>query len=119
MGLLLSFTLSPGLDENTLVVFSSDNGSGHSDANGSLRGKKGYVFEGGVRVPAFIQGTPLLQQMSVTPGYSSSALGLQYLYKIKHNTQGGGAVLSHLADFSDSILRIKFVSNSVKIFKNV
>ncbi|XP_023320884.1 arylsulfatase I isoform X2 [Eurytemora carolleeae] len=74
VGRIIDKLKSTGLDENTLVVFSSDNGSGHSDANGSLRGKKGYVFEGGVRVPAFIQGTPLLHQMLVTPGYSSSAL---------------------------------------------
>ena len=58
-------------------MFSSDNGSGKSDANGNLRGKKGYVFEGGVRVPAFIQGTPLDRKMSISPGYSSSALGTE------------------------------------------
>lgn len=45
-----------GLDQNTLVIFTSDNGSfpapqkGHSP-NGELRGKKGRIFEGGHRVP--------------------------------------------------------------------
>jgi len=37
--------------ENTLIVYSSDNGSYRADRVGSLRGKKGSNFEGGIRVP--------------------------------------------------------------------
>ncbi len=48
-----------GLDRNTLVMFSSDNGphqeGGHKmeyfDSNGDLRGMKRDLYEGGVRVP--------------------------------------------------------------------
>jgi len=48
-----------GLDKNTLVMFTSDNGphqeGGHVmeyfDSNGELRGKKRDLYEGGVRVP--------------------------------------------------------------------
>jgi len=48
-----------GLDENTLVMFTSDNGphqeGGHNmqyfDSNGQLRGMKRDLYEGGVRVP--------------------------------------------------------------------
>ncbi|MBX2814608.1 MAG: sulfatase-like hydrolase/transferase [Saprospiraceae bacterium] len=43
-----------GLSDNTLVVFLSDNGGPeHVNAsdNGSLRGRKGQLYEGGVRVP--------------------------------------------------------------------
>jgi arylsulfatase A-like enzyme len=46
-----------GLDENTLVIFSSDNGpwllmQQHGGTAGLLRGGKGTTFEGGMRVPA-------------------------------------------------------------------
>ncbi|GFW63586.1 arylsulfatase B [Trichonephila clavipes] len=51
---------------NTIVVFASDNGgetdlslNGYS-SNYPLRGKKFYIWEGGIRVPAFIW-SPLLQ----------------------------------------------------------
>ena len=37
--------------ENTLIVYSSDNGSYRADRVGTLRGKKGSNFEGGIRVP--------------------------------------------------------------------
>jgi len=48
---------SDSVAENTLVIFQSDNGgpAGKNnvqlDANGGLRGNKGSVYEGGIRVP--------------------------------------------------------------------
>ncbi len=42
------------LDENTLVIFTSDNGAASGSA-GPLRGKKGSVFEGGVREPCIMR----------------------------------------------------------------
>ncbi|MBM3749301.1 MAG: sulfatase [Acidobacteria bacterium] len=40
-----------GLDQNTLVLFSSDNGPWFQGSPGRLRGRKGMTWEGGVRVP--------------------------------------------------------------------
>jgi arylsulfatase A len=52
-----------GLEENTIVLFSSDNGPQFGGTgenrldrfNGNLRGAKGFVYEGGIRVPAVLR----------------------------------------------------------------
>lgn len=47
-----------GLEENTIVIFTSDNGSRvdkHGGSNGALRGTKGQTWEGGMRVPCVIR----------------------------------------------------------------
>ncbi|WP_282123372.1 sulfatase [Algibacter mikhailovii] len=44
-----------GLRENTVVIFTSDNGfNGLQSNTNSLRGAKGTFYEGGLRVPAFV-----------------------------------------------------------------
>ena len=40
-----------GLDSNTLVMFSSDNGPWWQGSQGKLRGRKGETYEGGMREP--------------------------------------------------------------------
>ncbi|MDZ7692926.1 MAG: sulfatase [Balneolaceae bacterium] len=49
-----------GLEENTIVVFMSDNGGlstseGHPTSNMPLRGGKGWMYEGGIREPMIIK----------------------------------------------------------------
>ncbi len=51
IGELLSTLKELGLEENTLVMFSSDNGGSGNGGNAPLRGGKSTVFEGGLRVP--------------------------------------------------------------------
>jgi arylsulfatase A-like enzyme len=52
-GALLNYLKREQLDENTLVIFTSDNGGNpvHGASNGILKGRKGQTLEGGVRVP--------------------------------------------------------------------
>lgn len=40
-----------GLDRDTIVFFSSDNGPWYQGSAGPLRGRKGWTYDGGVRVP--------------------------------------------------------------------
>ncbi len=40
-----------GLERDTLVIFSSDNGPWYQGSPGALRGRKGWTYDGGIRVP--------------------------------------------------------------------
>ncbi len=44
-----------GLDQNTLLVFTSDNGPWFEGNPGSFRGRKGQSYEGGFRVPLIVK----------------------------------------------------------------
>jgi arylsulfatase A-like enzyme len=60
VGVVLQAIKEAGLEENTIVVFTSDNGGvasgdAFSTSNLPLRGGKGYQWEGGIREPYFIK----------------------------------------------------------------
>ncbi|WP_299230659.1 sulfatase [uncultured Bacteroides sp.] len=63
IGRLMECLLEEGLDENTIVVFTSDNGGmATSNTTGNiptsnypLRAGKGYLYEGGIKVPLFVR----------------------------------------------------------------
>ena len=63
VGRMLAHLKKLGLEENTIVIFTSDNGphreGGHKadyfNSNGNLRGNKRDLYEGGVRVPTIVR----------------------------------------------------------------
>lgn len=66
IGLVLTKLEELGLQENTIVIFTSDNGGvaagdAFATSNRPLRAGKGYQFEGGIREPYFIS-VPWMEQ---------------------------------------------------------
>ncbi len=59
IGRVLQSLKDQGVDENTLVIFTSDNGGAHyigiDGLNSPYRGWKATFFEGGIRVPYFMR----------------------------------------------------------------
>lgn len=60
VGEIMKTLKANGLDENTLVLFTSDNGpwlsyGNHGGSNGGLREGKGTTFDGGQRVPFIVR----------------------------------------------------------------
>ncbi|SMC80043.1 Arylsulfatase A [Cellulophaga tyrosinoxydans] len=71
VGVVLKALKDNGLDKNTIVVFTSDNGGvasgdNYSTSNLPLRGGKGYQWEGGIREPFFIKVPWLKNEISKT-----------------------------------------------------
>ena len=57
-GVLMEELERLGIDRNTIVIFTSDNGSrarSEGGSNGPLRGHKGQTWEGGMRVPCIVR----------------------------------------------------------------
>ncbi|MEL7603789.1 MAG: sulfatase-like hydrolase/transferase [Bacillota bacterium] len=56
MGVIVNELEKCGLFEDTLIIFTSDNGSRNDrgDSNGKLRGNKATTWEGGMRVPFIV-----------------------------------------------------------------
>ncbi|MCX6327228.1 MAG: sulfatase [Bacteroidia bacterium] len=51
IGKMMEFLKISGLDQNTLVIFTSDNGATQQSSQEPLRGNKGCYYEGGIREP--------------------------------------------------------------------
>jgi arylsulfatase len=66
-----------GIDKNTLIIFTSDNGpwlnfGNHAGSTGGLREGKGGTFEGGMRVPCLMQWKGIIPAGSIYNGLSST-----------------------------------------------
>jgi len=79
IGQIMALLKKLGLDENTLVVFASDNGTTYAGgvdykyfkSVGELRGLKGSVYEGGIRVPMIARWPGKIKKSSVSSHISA------------------------------------------------
>lgn len=71
IGRVMEYLETSGLRKNTLIVFTSDNGGSlrYEQRNLPLRGGKQDMYEGGIRVPAFI-----VWDQHIKPGSSSDRI---------------------------------------------
>ena len=65
VGEIISYLKRNNLFENTLIIFSSDNGGYRKASNGELRAVKSYLYEGGIRVPGIFHWQGLGKQNSI------------------------------------------------------
>ncbi|MBI4873026.1 MAG: sulfatase-like hydrolase/transferase [Acidobacteria bacterium] len=72
VGALLDELRRHGLEENTLVIFTSDNGGSGPGHNGPLRGAKAQMFEGGIRVPVIARWPGRIPKGTVSKEFAST-----------------------------------------------
>ncbi len=62
VGMIMQTLKEQGLEENTIVIFLSDNGGAPNVANnGHLRAYKSWLYEGGIRIPLIIRWPGVVQ----------------------------------------------------------
>ena len=71
-GAIMDALRKRGLDENTLVIFTSDNGGTRRGCNAPLRGNKGTCWEGGQRVPCIMRWPGKIEPGGETSGIAAS-----------------------------------------------
>jgi len=71
VGQVLDALSSKGFDENTLVIFTSDNGPWYQGSAGQLQGRKGSTYEGGVREPFIARFRGVIPEGTAAEGLSS------------------------------------------------
>ncbi|WP_035805154.1 sulfatase [Lunatimonas lonarensis] len=113
VGRIMEALVELGLDENTWVIFTSDNGGlstlfqeGAPTANGPLRAGKGWCYEGGIRVPLLISGPGVarpgrvIDYPVVSMDYFTTMLSLA---EISHQPHDGVSLVPLLTDPSREI----------------
>jgi arylsulfatase A len=107
IGKLIAFLKQQGLYENTLIIFSSDNGpakEGGADplyfnSSGGLRGKKRDVYEGGIREP----------MIAVWPFKIKAGV-------VTNNITGFQDIMATLADVTGKPLEKKITTEGISIY---
>lgn len=97
IGRLFQFLKQSGLDKNTMVVFTSDNGPApnfRNDRSAGMRGAKLSLYEGGIRMPFIVWYPAKIKKPAVDTGSVLTATDLLSSFatiaNIKHRYQTDG-----------------------------
>ncbi len=80
VGRVMQAVRAAGIDRNTLVIFTSDNGGERFSYLWPFSGQKGDLLEGGIRVPAIVRwpgvvpANRITQQMAITMDWTATIL---------------------------------------------
>jgi len=97
VGKIVETVKRAGLSNNTLILFTSDNGPMPLSSSGILRGEKGSLFEGGHRVPTIAWWPNKIKENSVN---KQLAISLDIMPTILSLT-GGSVPMDHQLDGID------------------
>ncbi|MFK5971658.1 MAG: sulfatase-like hydrolase/transferase [Flavobacteriaceae bacterium] len=104
IGRVLDFLAKNGLEESTLVIFTSDHGGVQFSDMGPFKGKKATLFEGGIRVPAtarwpgVISPHTVSEQVVITMDWTVTMLDIAQINTTEDFAFDGISLLSHFKD---------------------
>ena len=89
---LLQKVVDLGIENNTYIIFTSDNGAGQESNSAPLRGSKSFIYEGGIRVPLIIKGP----NIPAGSNCDEPVVGYDFYPAIAALSTGGSALPSDL-----------------------
>jgi N-acetylgalactosamine-6-sulfatase len=104
IGKILNRLEEKGMSDKTLVIFMSDNGGTSSGDNKPLRGNKGNMFEGGIRVPCVVKWPGKIpagmvsEQPCITMDFSASIVRIAGAIPPENRTFDGMDILKHIEE---------------------
>ena len=133
VGRVMKALRAAGIDRNTLVIFTSDNGGERFSYQWPFSGEKGDLLEGGIRVPAIVRWPGVIpanrvtHQMAITMDWTATILaaaetkpaegypldGIDLLPMIKWSDSGSGShfLLAHLRSRRGAARNWKYLRN--------
>lgn len=114
IGTILQTLDETGASQNTLVIFTSDNGGPANSRNDPLSGRKGTTYEGGIRVPCLLRWPGQLaagrepSQMGITMDLTASILNLAGAKPTAAQPLDGIDLVTHLRESKPDLPRTLF-----------
>lgn len=114
VGRILKTLKEAKADENTLVIFTSDNGGPQHSRNEPFSGRKGTTYEGGIRVPCILRWPGKLpaggesKQVGITMDLTESILNMAGAKPLADQPLDGMNILEHVRQGKADVSRTLF-----------